>query len=391
MIQKRHIGLSVALILSLLTIIRCTSQENEPPGIVIDSSPAPDSVYVGCPSIAILPNGDYIASHSWFGPGTSNNLSVVFTSQDKGLSWKKLTELDGQWWSSLFVHNNALYIMGVDGRYGNVVIRRSDDAGRSWTTPTDVKNGLLLSGSKFHTAPVPVIIHNGRIWRGFEERTGKKWGTGFSPFVMSAPLDADLLYAASWTASNRLAWGDWSPYGGWLEGNIVKTPNQKLVNILRLDEPERGGKAAVAQISQDGKSTSVDPKAMVIDFPGGCKKFTIRHDPESDLYWSLTNYAQDKDRANAKNVERQRNTLALTASSDLKNWQIRSILLYHPEVRTHGFQYIDWQFDNDDIIAVSRTAFGDAPNCHNANYFTFHRVTNFRERMMHDNLLSDIK
>jgi len=48
----------------------------------------------------------------------------------------------------------------------------------------------------------------------------------------------------------------------------------------------------------------------------------------------------------------------------------------------HGFQYIDWQFDGNDIIAVSRTAFEDERGLpvrqHDANYFLFHRFTNFR-------------
>ena len=62
---------------------------------------------------------------------------------------------------------------------------------------------------------------------------------------------------------------------------------------------------------------------------------------------------------------------------------MHSVLLHHPDVIKHGFQYVDFQFESDDIIFVSRTAFddefGEADNCHNANYFTFHRVPNFRE------------
>ncbi|MFC1461694.1 exo-alpha-sialidase, partial [Verrucomicrobiota bacterium] len=151
---------------------------------------------------------------------------------------------------------------------------------------------------------------------------------------------------------------------------------------------EIGGKAAIVNIADDGKTVSFDPKNGFIDFPGGCKKFTIRYDSVSKLYWSLTNYAQDKDRKRAVNVERTRNTLALTSSPDLKRWTVKSILLYHPDVRNSGFQYVDWQFEGEDIIAVSRTAYDDgiggAHNCHNANYFTFHRVEGYRKRTLKD-------
>ena len=77
-----------------------------------------------------------------------------------------------------------------------------------------------------------------------------------------------------------------------------------------------------------------------------------------------------------------RNTLVLKSSADLKNWIVEKVLLHHPDVLKHGFQYVDWQFDRKDIIFLSRTAYDDdlggADNFHNANYLTFHRIKNFR-------------
>jgi hypothetical protein len=58
-------------------------------------------------------------------------------------------------------------------------------------------------------------------------------------------------------------------------------------------------------------------------------------------------------------------------------------LLHHPDTTTHGFQYVDWLIEGDDLIAACRTAFDDdlggAHNHHDANFLTFHRWTNFRE------------
>ncbi len=48
-----------------------------------------------------------------------------------------------------------------------------------------------------------------------------------------------------------------------------------------------------------------------------------------------------------------------------------------------GFQYADWQFDGDDLVAVVRTAWG-AGNYHDANFITFHRVKNFRTLTLAD-------
>jgi len=361
------------------------------PGVVIDHSPASTRRYLGGPGIAVLPNGDYIATHSFFGPGSTQNRIHVHRSRDRGKSWELVTEIEGQWWSSLFLHRGALYLMGTSGRYGSAVIRRSTDGGRTWTTPKDAKTGLLHGDAKYHSAPVPVVVHNGRIWRGMEDAMGPDgWGPHFRAFMMSAPADADLLEADNWTSSNRLGWNpEWlgGEFHGWLEGNAVVTPDGEVVDFLRVDTKE-GGKAAMIHISPDGKRASFDPERDFIDFPGGATKFTIRFDPRTKLYWSLANIVEDRDRNTGLKVSLIRNTLALVCSPDLRKWEVRSIILHHPDPVNHAFQYVDWLFDGEDLIAVSRTAYDDglggAHRQHDANYITFHRIPRFRDRTMAD-------
>ena len=146
------------------------SQTQKPPGVVINSSPDPEHIYMGCPGIVIMPNGDYVASHSMFGPGTNYNQMFIYGSSDAGQSWQPISEVKGQWWATLFYHSDALYLMGTSCKDGFVVIRRSEDGGKTWSEPRDRKTGLLADDAKYHTAPVPVVIQNGRIWRGMEER-----------------------------------------------------------------------------------------------------------------------------------------------------------------------------------------------------------------------------
>jgi len=348
--------------------------DSKVPGVVIDHSPAESRRYIGSPSIAMLPNGSYVASHDFFGPGSKENRSAVFRSEDRGKTWNKLTEFSGQWWSTLFSHKDALYIMGTSAEYGKAVIRRSTDNGRTWTTPKDENSGLLISQGEYHCAPVPLVVHKGRIWRAMEDRNPPKdWGVNFRSFVMSAPVDADLLKAESWTSTNRLRFDQSWPGRAWLEGNVVVTPDRKLVNILRVqrDDVET---AAVVHISNDGKTVSFNPDEDFIHFYGGTNKFTIRYDPTSKLYWSLV--------SKQKKPTAYRNNLTLVTSPELRTWSIQSVILHHPESKKHAFQYIDWLFEGDDIIAVSRTAyddrFGGAHRAHDANYMTFHRIKNFR-------------
>ena len=343
-------------------------------------------MYIGSPSIAILPNGRYVASHDFFGPQSgfrTEAITRVFESSDRGRTWTRLAEIHSQFWSTLFVHRKALYLIGVHHEYGDMVIRRSIDGGRTWTEPRDESTGLLRKG-RYHCAPVPVVVHNGRIWRAMEDAEGGGgWGAHFRARMMSAPVDADLLNAASWTSTDPLprnpAWLD-GKFQGWLEGNAVVDPHGSILDVLRVAYAP-GDKAAAIRISADGKTATFDPATGFFDLPGGATKFTIRFDPKSRYYWTLSNWPQPEDRK--QDAASIRNTLVLARSADLRSWEIRSIILHHPDVKKHAFQYVDWVFDGDDLAFVARTAWDDesggAHSYHDANYMTFHRLRKFRK------------
>ncbi len=354
------------------------------PGVIINHIPAASRQYIGSPGIAVLASGAYVVSHDVFGPGSTNSRTEMFVSENHGVAWQRLSEIEGQFWSSLFFYKGALYLIGTSQLYGHTIIRRSEDGGATWTTPKDRGTGLLLDDGQYHCAPVPVVVHAGRVWRGMEDAMGPGgWGSHFRAFTMSAPEDSDLLHADSWTCSTRLArdpkWLD-GHFGGWLEGNAVVSPTGLIVDVLRVDcRHGSSEKAAVVKVSEDGSSASFDPETGFIDFPGGGKKFSIRHDPLSGHYWSLSNYCPNPNEGSL-GLE-ARNTLALVSSRDLRSWEVRSLVLHHDDDSNHAFQYVDWLFEEDDVIAVSRTAFDDeqggAHNYHDANYLTFHRIENF--------------
>lgn len=358
------------------------------PGVVIDHVPAATERYIGSPSLAILPDGAYVATHDEFGPKSGQRTGAatrVFRSEDRGKSWKKIADVAPAFWSNLFVHHGALYLLGTTFEYGALVIRRSDDGGHTWTTPDTPGHGLLAAG-EYHTAPMPMLEHAGRLWRAVEHAPGPApWGVRFHAAVMSAPVDADLLNAASWAYTNTLerdpAWLG-GTFRAWLEGNAVLTPAGEVVDMLRVDYRPGPELAAVVHIAADGKTAHFDPATDFVAFPGGAKKFSIRYDDKSKRYWSLSNPVQ-LPRHEGVDPARARNVLALVSSPDLKTWTQHKILIEHPDVVNHGYQYPDWQFDGRDIVAVVRTAHDDddggAHNNHDANYLTFHRIKNFRK------------
>lgn len=370
-----------------------TAWGQEVPGVAINYIPASSQIYIGSPGIAVLANGDYIAKHDEFGPRSTEHgeaVTQVFTSSDRGASWSRLATVRGMYWASIFAHRGDLYLMGTSKYHGASVISRSEDGGQTWTVPKDSRSGLLRDGAKYHCAPVPIAIHNGRIWRAMEDAMGPGgWGGHFRSFMMSAPTDVDLLNAENWTSSNRLGVDpQWlgGKFTGWLEGNAVITPQGHVVNILRVDYRPKGGKAAVVKISDDGEEATFDADRGFIDFPGGCKKFTIRFDPLSERYWTLSNAVLPRHR-NA-NPERVRNAVALASSRNLRDWTIHCVVLYHPDTSRHAFQYLDWLLEGDDMIVASRTAYGQGERAahrqHDANYLTFHRIKSFRDLTMKD-------
>lgn len=346
------------------------------PGVVVDYSPAKSKRYVGSPSLAILPNGDYVASHDEFGSGMQKGSPTdLFRSTDRGQTWTRLPTVFGSSWSNLFVHRGALYLMGPRRGYGDLVIRRSTNGGESWTPPS-----VLRGDGQIHTAPVPMALAHGRIWRAYERRHDDKgWAPVFDAGVISAPENADLLDPKSWTSSNLLpsdpAWNGGDMHG-WLEGNAVVAPDGDVVDVLRVDVKRRE-KAAIVRISPDGRTASFDPETGFVDFPGGAKKFTIRFDPQSRLYWTLASTIPD--RFAKKPPSQVRNTLSLTSSPDLVHWTERRVVMSSPALKSTGFQYADWLFDGDDLVAVVRTAFDGAHKAHDANYLTFYRVEEFRK------------
>lgn len=343
--------------------------------MVIDHQPAATRQYIGSPSLAILRNGDYVASHDFFGPGSTQShsaVSRVFRSTDRGAHWKQSAEFKDQFWSNLFEHKGALYLMGTTYEYGRIVIRKSADKGLTWSDAS-----YLTDTTGFHTAPVPIAFHKGRLWRAFEFHPEGPWGS-FEAFLISAPSNADLTKAASWTMTPRLAYpkAEAPPGQTWLEGNAIVDRHGDLLDILRVNNIE---KAAITRLEGDKLRFT-----ELVDFPGGAKKFSLRWDKNSKRYWTLSNPALPEFPLSATNPASVRNTLALMSSPDLRTWKVEKLILRHPDVTKHGFQYVDWQFDGPDLVAAIRTGFDDEqggpPRAHDANFLTFLRIPNFRTK-----------
>ena len=351
-----------------------------PPGTVVFHIDAAGGRFVGSPSLVRVPSGALVASNDLFGLGQRDMPpTLIHRSDDDGAHWAQVAQLDGQFWSSLFIHEGALYLMGTTAEYGSVALRRSDDEGRSWTTPIDSANGLLAADAPYHTAPTPVVEVDGRIFRAFEwVREPITGPTSFEAMLLWAESGSDLLRADSWHATEHHAFPLADSGLGWLEGNPVATRDGDLVDVLRVHLNGELERAAILSVSDTTTSPTLASEPVFAPLSGASKKFTIRFDAASGRYLTLVDITDGTPSSPAS----VRNRLALASSPDLLVWDYHVVLLSHDDALLHGFQYADGFVEGDDLLFVSRTAYeddaGGATSYHDTNYLTYHRLRGYR-------------
>ena len=229
--------------------------------------------YLGSPSILRLDDSNLLVTHDYFGPGCPRNhegeehLTSVYRSGDDGRTWttsRILPGRSGPACSSTEARSISSARRRNTARSSSAAATMAGIPGRIPATSTPAfiaRGGPYHDPPNYHCAPVPVLLRGGRLYRAFEDLDPCVWPTGFRSLVISAPEDADLLAAASWTLSNRLAydpawtpraWGGEVDLPGWLEGNIVEAPNGETLEHPPLQlvaargqsrhrEGERGG------------------------------------------------------------------------------------------------------------------------------------------------------
>lgn len=356
------------------------------PGVVLAHEPAPVSlslfgniivtgrprIYTTSPSIAVLPNGDYLITDNIFGSESGadeSGTTRVYRSSDQGLTWAHLTTLSEMKRGSLFIRGDAVYLYGYTADPGSITIRRSTDNGATWTTATDGSNGIIRAGNHGGT-PQNLVVHNGRIWAAQGVR------------FMSAPMDADLLLSSSWTLSlpANTGQGPFAPTTFGAEPQVVASPHTGVVGMPLVTESRNNG----VLIRSAGPPRDVlDPgEDEWVSIPGAEKKFGAAYDPVSGRFWVLSNpvlathFGETTSRLT-------RNTAALISSMDLRHWDVEQIFLYSPNLAYEAFQYLNFDVDGDDLVIAARTAFdvggNRPPRGHDSNLITFHRITDFRE------------
>ena len=338
--------------------------------------------YLSSPGIIKLPSGRLLITHDVFGGGPNQGLTILYKSDDGGKTWQFLTEMYPLFWPKFFVHNDKLYALGCARQHGDLIISESSDEGATWRTPVTLLYGDNGSAAGWHQSCTPVVNHNGRLYTCMESGTWGLWNdVAHGSTMLSVPCDCDLMVKENWDftplafVDPKVANFPTAEFVTCIEGNAVAGPDGNVYNILRIDpvncERKKAQNAAVLM-----KLKSLDEPlefVQMLDVKVGIRhKFYTLRDEKTGLYFMVHNEEMEK------NIER-RCIISLSVSEDLFNWRKLTTLLDCTEIPSAGYSYPSFCIDGDDLLYVSRSAFGKRKSEHDNNYVTFHRLKNFRD------------
>lgn len=336
--------------------------------------------YLCSPSLVRHPDGFLLASMDLFAGGHPQNLTLIFRSDDDGETWHYVSELMPCFWGKLFVHNGELYMLSCSTEYGDLLIGKSTDGGKTFSAPV-----CLLRGSNgksgyagVHKNPQNICVYNGRLYNTLEWGAWANKEYCHAAMVMSCDINDDLLVPENWSFTPPRRFDpDFAPEVSHLscctmtiEGTLVTDSKNRLLNVMRF-----GGDRCVLAYEVNTQNPNAELSySHCISFPANLSKFMIKYDAVSKKYYSIASRLHET-------INTNRNLLSLMASDDLENWYVVADLLdfSDQDPQKIGFQYVDFEIEGDDIIYLCRTAMNNAHNYHDANYSTFHRIKNFRK------------
>ncbi|HPK03048.1 MAG TPA: hypothetical protein PLS90_11380 [Candidatus Sumerlaeota bacterium] len=377
------------------------------------------------PRLALCPTGRLVASMTY--TTNSNQLGVVYTSDDKGQNWvhRRTFRFVG---GRPFVAGDNLYILGCDP---DLVIMRSSDWGDTWEEPRK-----LSLNERWYGAAANVHYEGGQVYLVMSRHLDRAQGTDpdrvadLAPVLMRAAVGDDLTLVENWTfaeapsfvdliddkalddfgvpyypayqpetytvAEGRLSWPS-----GWLDGNVTRIldsthywhgADEKTFHLLLRAQTGGAGYGALLKVVEhaDGSmATSLEeaPSGVTTTFlplPGGQSGFCILYDEPTGLYWLLSTQTTDamiwpeqlpSRRAGLPAAESRR--LALHFSRNLVDWCFGGLVAFGPAdqaSRTDASMVID----GDDLHVICSSGDLQAMDSDHCNRVTFHTVRDFR-------------
>ncbi len=385
------------------------------------------------PSLLRLDGGRLVATYTEVSKrdAEGRDEQVMLTSDDGGQRWDeraRLAAVQGR----VFASGDDLYYLATGP---GLPISKSEDRGETWSEPVD----LTDRDKTWQQTAANVWYANGNVYVAMDLRMRKidAWGAGEkAPVLLRARVGDELTDPASWTFSESMAFADLIPgyrenepgidfFGipfyrqeyperarivpgrsfspmGWAEGNVVQIldpddywfdESGRTFHIFLRALTGMANYAAVVKVIEqaDGSMTTElerapsGKKLLFLPFPGGQMRFHVLYDEPPKLYWLLSNQTTDsmkradrlpEDRHDLAYGERHR--LVLHFSKNMVDWCFAGVVAIGESAKASR-HYAAMDFDEDDLVILSRSGDEDAHDAHDGNLITFHRVANFRE------------
>lgn len=320
----------------------------------------------------------------------------ILKSADGGKTWQALADLPF-YSAAPWTHRGSLYLFAnkagpPTARNEDLLILRSSDGGKTWSEPVTLFRGNYWN---CHTA---MVQRDDRIYWAIDDLAlGSKRG----PRLVVGDLSGDVLDSKSWRISEPVKFPGapeamFDPKFAkqsdqYLEPNVIEVNGRlRILSTVKIKRQTTSNVCAVLDATDDG--TKLDLKfTRYNSMPGGNLKFCVLWDETSKLFWATSNLPANSE--NTINVKQDnfrgsagdRRFLMLHYSLDALNWFPAGCIAAAPKL-SQSFMYARPVIDGDDLAIICRSSV-NAPNQHDADYATFHRVRDFRKLAM--NLLHE--
>lgn len=366
---------------------------------VVWHNPDPEN-YVEGPGLVRLDDGGLIATvpivprEEWSKERRKEqSVTHIMSSSDGGKTWLKLGDLP--YYSAVsWLHRGTLYLFAnkpgpPDARNEDLLLLRSPDAGRTWSEPLIIFKGNLWN---CHTA----ILQRGNhlYWAIDDLSFGKLRG----PRLVAGDLSVDPMQPEAWRVSEAVKFPG-APEALWdakyaslsdqyLEPNVIEV-NGKIRVLLTVKLKRQTSASLCAVLDATDKDGKLSLKFnRFSSMPGGQLKFCIIRDEVSKLFWATSNLPVDsqdefgwqkaaEQNGNYRASAADRRHLMLHYSADGLNWFPAGCIAQAPKL-SQSFMYARPVIDGDDLAIIARSSI-HAPNQHDADHATFHRVRDFRK------------
>jgi len=321
----------------------------------------------------------------------AHSIVHLLGSSDHGATWRPLSNLP--YYSAVpWRQDDTLYLFankpGPAGkRNADLLLLRSDDRGRTWSAP------ITLFRGNYWNCHTSMVERGGSIYWAIDDLSlGKKRG----PRLVAGNL-RDPMNPQSWRISEPLPFPGapdalWNPKFAslsdqWLEPNVIEVRGQlRVLMTVKLKRQSTGNLGAVLDATDsDGR--------LALKFlrynpmPGGQLKFCVLRDEVSQLFWLTSNLPADSEREEAwtqaaeksglfRDSAGDRRTLLLSYGVDGLNWFPAGYVAQAAKL-SQSFMYARPVIDGEDLAIIARSSV-NAPNQHDADCATFHRVRDFR-------------